>query len=173
MISPFPPERAEREKRDIFAGPSGGNGRIPGPALLATSITVFFRKGKRKIVPERRGFRLTHIRRDVNILYYNSAENGKVASHPKDREGPSPAERGPAAGGCEVRPGARRVMPPGLAPIAASRVKLRVEPRDHRLLCLRAWEVFCFHPRGYNMFKALNETLEAYQRRDPAARSKL
>ena len=39
-------QRAEREKRDIFAGPSGGNGRIPGPALLATSITVFSRKGK-------------------------------------------------------------------------------------------------------------------------------
>ena len=73
-----------------------------------------------------------------------------------------------------MRPGARRVMPSGLAPIAAKRVKMRVEPRVIASYAHAGVGGVLFPPgRGYYMFKALNETLEAYQRRDPAARSKL
>ena len=45
--------------------------------------------------------RLTQRGGNVNILScrVKSAENGKVAPDPKNREGPSPAERGPAAEG--------------------------------------------------------------------------
>ena len=54
------------------------------------------------------------------LIYYTiSAKNGKVAPCPADREGPSAAEMGPVLEEREVRPGARRVMPPGSAPIAA------------------------------------------------------
>ncbi len=68
-------------------------------------------------------------------------------SHSADREGSSPAERGSAPEGCEVRPGARRVIPSGLAPIAAKRVKMRVEPRAIASYAHTGVGGFSFSPR--------------------------
>ena len=60
---------------------------------------------------------LTHFREHDNIISCISTENGKSSVEPKNREGPSPAERGSAAAGREVHPGARGVMAPGEAAV--------------------------------------------------------
>lgn len=65
---------------------------------------------------------LTHAGQDANILYYQRGER-KSSVLPNGQREPLTGCKGAYSGGCEVRPGARRVMPPGLAPIAANRAR--------------------------------------------------